>query len=135
MNGVVYAVFSRDPRERLTTWMTWEDAQRAYACGYTNGDRTLDRVVRSSVDPAWCGAEYRVPAAQPAKRVRLTADERERLLALGRAAGDLEGAKDRMLNALCSDARFEHLPADELSDYAWAAAKFCYPREWSLSWA
>lgn len=66
--------------------------------------------------------------------VKLTRDERYRLLDIGRSAGDLESAKDAMLDALLSDPRWTHLDAVTISDYAWSAAKFCYPREWLECW-
>lgn len=62
--------------------------------------------------------------------VKLDRVERETLLDLGRRAGSLEAAKAAMFSELLTDARFEHLDPVELSDYAWAAAKFCFPREW-----
>lgn len=128
--SVQHAVFTRQPRERITAWGTFEQSTEAYY----RGDRSVDRVVRSSVDPEWCGAEFRQPAAQPAKYVKLTRDERERLLNVGRCAGCLEAAKDAMFDDLAADARFEHLDAEVLSDYAWSAAKFCYPREFAQDW-
>lgn len=66
--------------------------------------------------------------------VRLDRTEREYLLDIGRAAGSLERAKDAMFTALLSDDRFEHLEAETISDYAWAAAKWCFPREWAEQW-
>ena len=81
--------------------------------------------VRSSADPT---------LVRRLSYVKLDRTERERLLDIGRRAGSLEGAKDEMLSELLSDPRFSHLEAEELSDYAWAAAKFCFPREWQESW-
>lgn len=69
-----------------------------------------------------------------ASSVKLSRDERERLLDVGRAAGGLEFAKDAMMDELLGDPRWQHLEAEELSDYAWAAAKFCFPREWAEGW-
>lgn len=61
--------------------------------------------------------------------VKLSRRERERLLRIGRDAGDMESAADAMFTELCADARWEHLEAVTISDYTWAAAKFCYPQE------
>ena len=61
--------------------------------------------------------------------VKLDRTERRRLLDVGRAAGDMESAADAMFTELCADERWEHLDAVVISDYTWAAAKFCYPHE------
>lgn len=80
--------------------------------------------VRSSADPSLIRrAEY----------LKLDKTERGWLLDIGRKAGDLESAKDAMFDELLADVRFEHLDVIELSSYAWAAAKFCFPRE-ARSW-
>jgi len=65
---------------------------------------------------------------QPAY-VSLSRHERERLLNIGRAAGDMQSAADAMFTELTGDPRWEHLEAVVISDYTWAAAKFCYPQE------
>jgi len=66
--------------------------------------------------------------------VKLDRGDRERLLDIGRRAGDLEAAKDAMLDELLADPKWSHLEAEVISDYAWAAAKWCYPREYAESW-
>lgn len=66
---------------------------------------------------------------KPLDHVKLDRPERERLLDIGRAAGDLYSAKDAMFTELLADERFEHLDPVVVSDYAYAAAKFCFPAE------
>jgi hypothetical protein len=61
--------------------------------------------------------------------VKLSRRERDALLTQGRRAGDIDGAADVISGALFDDLRFAHLPATVISDYAWAAARFCFPRE------
>jgi hypothetical protein len=61
--------------------------------------------------------------------VSLPRHERERLLDIGRAADCMEAAADAMFTELCGDPRWEHLEAAVISDYTWAAAKFCFPQE------
>jgi len=39
-----------------------------------------------------------------------------------------------MLDELLADPKWSHLEAEVISDYAWAAAKWCYPREYAESW-
>ena len=61
--------------------------------------------------------------------VSLTRNERERLLDVGRKAGNLQDAADAMFTELCADPRWEHLEAVTISDYTWSAARFCFPAE------
>jgi hypothetical protein len=61
--------------------------------------------------------------------VSLDRVQRSRLLGIGRAAGDMESAADAMFTELCSWPEWTHLEAVVISDYTWAAAKFCFPNE------
>jgi hypothetical protein len=61
--------------------------------------------------------------------VSLDRTERARLLDVGRAAGDMQTAADEMFSVLLQDPRWEHLEAVVISEYSWAAAKFCFPNE------
>lgn len=69
----------------------------------------------------------------PLPYVQLDRTEREWLLSIGREAGDLESAANAMFDVLLNDdrvcARFEDLDAVTISDYTWAAARFCFPSE------
>jgi len=88
------------------------------------------------------GGFRRLPAPEPEptpdpelpKFVKLDKIEREDLLEIGRRAGDLESAKDAMFDQLINDPRWEHLDAVEISDYAWAAARWAFPREYAEGW-
>lgn len=76
----------------------------------------------------------RIPAPEPKPTyVTLDKPERELMLEIGRRAGDLYSAKDAIFNELLSDPRWEHLEAEVISDYAWAAARWCFPQE-SRQW-
>lgn len=125
--ATLHAVFTREPLQRHSSWLTWDAAQEAFS--KFEGD---NYVVRSSADPNFANAPVVVTEAT---YVKLTRDDREWLLITGRRAGSLEAAKDAMLDELLADPRFSHLPVEEVSDYAWAAAKFCFPTEWKESWA
>lgn len=61
--------------------------------------------------------------------VSLTRPERERLLRIGRREDSLENAADAMFTELVGDPRWEHLEAVVISEYTWAAARFCFPGE------
>lgn len=61
--------------------------------------------------------------------VKLTRQERKTLLRVGRKAGDIDSASEAMAGVLFDDVRFEHLAATVISDYAWAAARFCFPAD------
>jgi hypothetical protein len=41
----------------------------------------------------------------------------------------MESAADAMFTELCSWPEWTHLEAVVISDYTWAAAKFCFPNE------
>lgn len=125
-----HAVFDTTKRERATSWMSFADATALFQMRYS---KLRDRfVVRSNADPRY--SDWPNPAESPRAYVKLSRDERERLLDKGRAEHDLEGAKDVMLDELLSMSCFEHLPVEDVSDYAWAAARFCFPREYEQSW-
>jgi hypothetical protein len=61
--------------------------------------------------------------------VKLNRVERARLLDIGRREDSLENAADAMFTELAGDPKWEHLEAVVISDYTWAAARFCFPQE------
>lgn len=86
--------------------------------------RDLDSQFRA----AYGGSQEKTPETK-LDHVKLNRVERSKLLDIGRAAGDMESAADAMFTELCSREEWEHLEAVVISDYTWAAAKFCYPQE------
>lgn len=125
-------------RSRSTRWLSWGDAQDEWErlddlrrAGKLDGVKFLE--VRSADDPKYNTSPYEPWAVLTDEEkptwVKLDRVERETLLALGRKAGDLDSAASAMLDELLADGRWEHLEAVTISDYAWAAARFCFPQE------
>lgn len=122
-----YAVVNFKTEQRVSPWVSLPTADRLYA---EQGDPNTFGV-RSRQDPRWANAPYAPPKLD---HVRLDRVERSQLLDIGRKAGGLEAAKDAMFDELLADPRFEEIDVVEVSDYAWAAAKFCFPREYTQEW-
>lgn len=136
------AVFVTSPelnRSRVTRWLDWNSAQDEWErldnrrrAGELPHVKFLE--VRSKDDPNYNAVEYEPWLALPIEErppwVKLDRPSRDRLLDIGRRAGDLESAGDAMFTELMnSSSEWEHLEAVTISDYAWAAARFCFPRE------
>lgn len=136
-----HAVFATAPdfhRSRVSGWREWGAAQDEWErLDALRRDGSLPDIkfveVRSSDDPKYNTAPYEPWVALTAEErptwVKLDRTERQHLLSIGRAAGDLEGAADAMFTELCKDGRWSHLEAVTISDYTWAAANFCFPHE------
>lgn len=134
-----HAVFATDHalrRFRVSPWLDWGKAQDAWEAIDRKRPELTDVKfveVRSQDDPKYRLRPYApwlaLPDAEKPEWVSLDRVERSRLLDIGRAAGDLESAADAMFTELCSDSRWAHLAAVTISDYTWAAARFCFPRE------
>lgn len=124
-----HAVFDTETNERVSRWLHFAAASDLHTKQY--GEPRDRYVVRSRQDPRYRDLPLRVVKLD---HVKLDRVEREELLDLGRRAGDLESAKDAMLDELLSDPRFADIDVVEVSDYAFAAAKFCFPREYNESW-
>jgi hypothetical protein len=134
-------VFSTDQtgvRSRASRWLAWGEAQDEWSrlddlrrAGELPEVKFLS--VRSADDPQWNMTPYEpwavLTSSQRPKAVSLDRAERARLLDIGRAAGGLQDAHDAMFSELVSDGRWAHLPAVDISDYTWAAARFCFPQE------
>lgn len=128
--STAHAVF-QNRRARVTVALPWDRAQAAFE-RLTADDPDSTYEVRSLADPAFASLPFVDPDARKLGYVKLSRPEREHLLNQGRRAGDLLAAKDVMLDALLADPRWEHLEAEVVSDYAYAAAKFCFPQEVDL---
>lgn len=63
-------------------------------------------------------------------KMKLTTDERESMLAVGRSASSLDDAKDAMFSWLLEQPFFSEMDEETLSSYAWSAAKFTHAKEW-----
>lgn len=129
-----HAVFA-NKRTRVSNWTTWDAAQDLWSkldderrAGNYPHARFFE--VRAKGDPVYS----KLPKADLATYkkldyVKLSRSEREHLLSVGRAEGDLDSASDAMFTALVNDERWEHLDAVTVSEYAHAAARFCFPQE------
>ena len=125
-------------RSRVTRWVDWNKAQDAWEkldnrrrAGELPHLRFLE--VRSSDDPMYNGLPYEPWVALPVEErpsyVKLSRPSRDALLAEGRREGNRDDAAHAMTDVLGSDPEWEHLPITVISDYAWAAANFCFPHE------
>lgn len=125
-------------RSRVTGWLSWDKAQDEWMrlddrrrAGELPHVKFLE--VRSSDDPKYNGLPYRpwdaLPESERPQWVKLSRTDREHLLDIGRKAGDLQSAHDEMFDELMNDPEWSHLPAVTISDYTWAAARFCFPQE------
>jgi hypothetical protein len=134
----VFATDQRTRRTRVSGWLDWGKAQDEWErlddlrrAGEFSDTRFFS--VRSSDDAQWNGSPFEPWHAftdeEKPTWVKLDRTERQHLLAVGRAAGDLESAADVMFSELMKDGRWEHLEAVTVSDYTWAAARFCFPQE------
>lgn len=148
------AVFATDhslQRSRVTRWLDWDAAQAEWErlddmrrdgrfSGETLGESYRDAgsspkffEVRSKDDPNYNSVAYEpwvaLPDDQKPTWVKLSRSGREALLKVGRDAGYLDAAADAMFSELMNDPEWWHLDAITISDYAWAAARFCFPRE------
>jgi len=134
----VFVTLQDFDRLRVTAWTNWDVAQDEWTrlddrrrAGELPHVRFFE--VRSSDDPNYNRSPFEpflsLPPAERPQWVTLTKGERHDLLALGRKAGNLEDAASAMFSELASSYRWEHLPAVDISDYTWAAARFCFPRE------
>lgn len=136
-----HAVFATDfelNRHRVSGWLDWNAAQDAWELADNKrrrGEITDVKFVevRSQDDPGYRLRPYSpwliLSDSERPTWVSLDRVERSRLLDIGRRAGDLESAADAMFTELCHDARWAHLAAVTISDYTWAAARFCFPQE------
>jgi hypothetical protein len=141
-----HAVFATDQthfRSRVTRWLDWGKAQDKWErlddlrrAGSFPDARFFS--VRSSDDKQWNGAPFEPWLALTDEEkptwVKLNRTERAHLLDIGRRAGGLQDAADAMFSELTSDGRWAHLAAVTISDYTWAAARFCFPREAKENW-
>lgn len=125
-------------RARVSNWLGWNTAQDEWErlddlrrAGELPDVKFLE--VRSMDDPNYRSAPHEpwmsYTADEKPKWVKLDRAERAALLELGRKQSCLDEASDVMFDALFSDPRWEHLPAVDVSDYAHAAARFCFPHE------
>ena len=130
-----HAVFATEAegliRSRVTGWVDWNAAQDVWTAlddRRRAGELPLVKFfeVRSQDDPAYNGLAYEpwnaVPVEERPQWVKLTRGDRARLL-------DIESAADAMFTELAADGEWSHLAAVTISDYAWAAARFCFPQE------
>src|SRR5262245_39098747 len=125
-------------RSRSTRWLAWDAAQDEWErLDDLRRAGKLDEVkfveVRSQDDPRYRDLPYEpyrvLTAEERPTWVKLDRAERAHLLAIGRRCGGLDEAASTMFDELLKDGRWEHLPAVDISDYAWAAARFCFPQE------
>ena len=132
-----HAVFA-DRTSRVTVWSDWNRAQDEWARldaqrGKRGGLDVRFFEVRSSDDPKFKGLPYEPWVALPVhfrpKYVKLSRPARDRLIKLGREAGGRDGAADAIMTELLGNPQWSHLEAVVISDYAWAAANFCFPQE------
>jgi hypothetical protein len=136
-----HAVFATSPehfRSRVTRWLDlnaahdeWERLNERRIAGELPHVKFVE--VRSSDDPKYNALPFQpwdaLPVEERPQWVKLDRPGRERLLAIGRRAGSFHDAADAMLSELLYDPQWSHLEAVTISDYAWAAAAFCFPRE------
>lgn len=119
---------------RVSAALTWDRAQDLWTKlddeRRANGQvRETYYEVRSLDDPNYSGLPYLDLARTKLDHVKLSRPERSRLLDIGRRAGDRDAAADAIFTELCGAAEWDHLDATVISDYAWAAANFCFPQE------
>jgi hypothetical protein len=137
----LHRIFATDhnlTRARVSKAMTWDKAQDEWErLDNLRREGALPNVkfleVRSADDPKYAGLPFQpwlvLTAAEKPKWVKLSRSERSHILEIGRTAGGLDDASHAIFTELAADPRWEHLDAVDISDYAWAAARFCYPRE------
>jgi len=134
-----HAVFATDyelNRYRVSAWLglgaahdVWEalDAKR------TELDDVKFVEVRQLGDPKYSALPYApwlvLADAEKPTYVSLSRPERQRLLDIGRRAGGRDDAASAIMDELLGEPRWGHLAAVVISDYAWAAANFCFPHE------
>jgi hypothetical protein len=137
----MHAVFATTPelvRVRVTRfgdWLAtqdeWERLDNRRRAGELPEVKHFE--VRSSDDPKYRGLDYcpwlALAIEERPQHVKLDRPSRERLLAIGRQAGGRDDAADAMMTELLQDPQWSHLEAITISDYAWAAANFCFPQE------
>lgn len=120
---------------RYSDWMTaqneWERLDDMRRDGRMSGVKFLE--VRSGDDPKYNTLPMEpwhvLADDQKPTSVKLERSQRERLLRLGREQHDITAAADAMFTEVAADSRWEHLEAVVISDYTWAAARFCFPKE------
>jgi len=133
-----HAVFM-DRTHRVSAALSWDKAQelfekldderRADGNARPGTDSYLYYEVRSLDDPAYKALPFLDLSTRKLDHVRLSRPERERLLDIGRRAGGRDDAADAIMSELLCDPHWAHLEAIVISDYAWAAANFCFPQE------
>ena len=123
---------------RVSFWLDWDAAQKAWEL--IDDRRRKGELfhlkyaeVRSQDDPQYNRAPYEpwmaIPETERPDQVKLDRPSREALLDVGRRAGNFPDAADDMVTELLNDPQWSHLEAVVISDYAWAAARFCFPQE------
>lgn len=136
-----HAVFATDHdgnRHRVSAWLSWGAAQDEWTrlddlrrAGELQDVRFFG--VRSSDDPGYNRAP-RSPwltqtAAQRPDCVKLDRTERQHVVELARGTAGMDEAADVVFTHLLGQARWSHLEATVVSDYAWGVARFAFPRE------